>query len=153
MKLRLLLAGALAALGLSRPAFASPASDLDLSAYRGKVVYLDFWASWCVPCRTSFSWMADIQSSFGSRGLVVIAVNVDHDRAAADRFLENHLANFKVVYDPHGSIANQYKVSGMPMSFVIGRDGKTHFSHAGFFETREDSYASQITQLLAQPAP
>ena len=95
--------------------------------------------------------MADIQSSYGQKGLVVVAVNVDHDHAAAERFLERHAANFKVVYDPKGAIASQYKVSGMPMSFLIGRDGRIAASNSGFYENKEESYASQIAQLLSQP--
>jgi thiol-disulfide isomerase/thioredoxin len=151
MNLRVSLAAALAALGLCVPALAGPSPGLDLSAYRGKVVYLDFWASWCAPCQASFPWMADLQSDFGSRGLVVIAVNVDHDHAAADRFLSNHAANFKIVFDPNGSLAAKYKVSGMPMTFLIGRDGRVRTNHSGFFEKKEEAYASQIAQLLSEP--
>ena len=76
------------------------ADGLDLSAYKGKVVYLDFWASWCTPCRLSFPWMNEIQQTYGARGLVVIGVNVDHDRALADEFLRANRGTFKIVYDP-----------------------------------------------------
>ena len=76
---------ALLAFALPQAAVAAAAPSLDLSAYKGKVVYIDFWASWCEPCRESFPWMQDVQSAFGPQGFVVIAVNVDHDRAAAER--------------------------------------------------------------------
>jgi len=151
MSLRLTVAAAVAALGVSPPADASQANALDLSAYRGKVVYLDFWASWCAPCRESFPWMADVQSSYGPKGFVVVAVNVDHDRAAAEQFLSAHYANFKIIYDPKGMIASKYKVTGMPMSFLIGKDGHIATSHIGFVESKEETYASQIAQFLSQP--
>ena len=143
----------LVGLALSCPLAASAATPaLDLDAYKGKVVYLDFWASWCVPCRLSFPWMNDAQARFGPAGLVVLAVNVDHDRALAEKFLGAHGADFKVLFDPKGDIVSQYKVAGMPTSVVIGRDGKTRFKHTGFFENREDEYNDQISQLLQERA-
>ena len=140
------------ALALAPAAGASTAPSFDLAAYKGKVVYLDFWASWCAPCRQSFPWMENVQSAYGPKGVVVVAVNVDHDRAAAERFLEDHAANFDVVYDPKGQIASKFKVSGMPMTVLIDRDGKVRFSHVGFYEQKEDAYASQINQLVAERA-
>ena len=129
------------------------AADLDLSAYRGKVVYLDFWASWCTPCRLSFPWMNEIQQSYGRDGLVVIGVNVDHDRALADEFLRASSPDFKIVYDPNGAIAGQYNFRDMPTSVLIGRDGKVHFTHDGFFPAKEGAYAADILALLNQKAP
>ena len=147
------LCAALLAFGLLTPAAASAASlPLDLDAYKGKVVYLDFWASWCGPCKLSFPWMNDAQAHFGPAGLVIVAVNVDHDRALAEKFLSQHGASFKVLFDPKGQLASQYKVAGMPTSVVIGRDGKIHFEHTGFFENREDEYELQISQLLQEKA-
>jgi thiol-disulfide isomerase/thioredoxin len=124
------------------------AEALDLSAYRGKVVYLDFWASWCNPCRTSFPWMNEMQSSLGRKGLVIIAVNVDHDRDLADEFLRSNGADFKIVYDPDGEIARHYNFKDMPTSILIGRDGKVRSVHNGFFPNREDSYFADIETLL-----
>ena len=148
-----ILSAALAALSLLAPAAATAATPaLDLDAYKGKVVYLDFWASWCGPCKLSFPWMNDAQSHYGPAGLVIIAVNVDHDRALAEKFLSQRGANFKVLYDPKGQIASQYKVAGMPTSVVIGRDGKVRFEHTGFFENRQDEYETQISQLLLEKA-
>ena len=140
--------GALVAVGA-----AEAAPGLDLSPYKGKVVYLDFWASWCAPCRQSFAWMEDAQWAYRQRGLVILAIDVDHDRSAADRFLHDHPADFKIIYDPTGQVASQYKVKGMPMSFIIGRDGKIRSSHIGFFENQEDNYASQINDAISDRAP
>jgi len=140
--------------GLLTPlAGTAKAADLDLSAYRGKVVYLDFWASWCTPCRLSFPWMNEIQQSYGQYGLVVIGVNVDHDRALADEFLRANNPDFNVVYDPNGAIASRYNFRDMPTSVLIGRDGKIHFTHDGFFPAKEGAYVADIMALLNQKAP
>ncbi len=142
-------------LAVSFSALASPANaeGLDLSAYKGKVVYLDFWASWCNPCRLSFPWMNAIQETAGRKGLVIIAVNVDRDRELADDFLQTTPAQFKVLYDPQGKIASQYDFKDMPTSVLIGRDGKVRFVHAGFYPNREGSYLADIDTLLNEKAP
>ena len=125
------------------------AQDFSLSAYKGHVVYLDFWASWCTPCRLSFPWMNALQREYRSKGLVVVAVNVDHDRALADQFLQQTPAAFKVIYDPKGQIAEKYNVKDMPTSFVIGRDGKVRYIHSGFTQSREGEYEAHVMSLLS----
>jgi len=129
------------------------AAGLNLDAYKGKVVYLDFWASWCNPCRQSFPWMNDLQQTYGQQGLVVIGVNVDHDRQPADEFLQRYGAEFKILYDPDGRIASAYNFRDMPTSFLIGRDGTVHYVHRGFYPAKEGGYLSQIVSLLDDKAP
>ncbi len=129
------------------------AAGLDLAPYKGKVVYLDFWASWCNPCRESFPWMNGLQETLASKGFVVIAVNVDHDRALADRFLQQNPAQFKIVYDSEGAIAEQYDFKDMPTSILIGRDGKVRYVHAGFFPEKKRTYLAHINELLNEKAP
>ena len=140
-------------LNILLPAPAAIAQDFNLGAYKGKVVYLDFWASWCVPCRLSFPWMSELQQTYGREGLVVIGVNVDHDRALADQFLQSSQSQFKIIYDPNGTIASKYDFRDMPTSILIGRDGKIHNTHAGFFPNREGSYLSDVKALLDQKEP
>jgi len=131
-------------------AFAVPAraQELDLGAYKGKVVYLDFWASWCVPCRLSFPWMNELQQSYASKGVVVVAVDVDRDRAQADEFLGQMPHAFRIVYDPSGHIARQFDFKDMPTSVLIGRDGKSHFVHSGFYPAREGEYVTHLESLV-----
>ncbi|HWA68406.1 MAG TPA: TlpA disulfide reductase family protein [Rhizomicrobium sp.] len=128
----------------------SRAADFDLGPYKGKVVYLDFWASWCTPCHLSFPWMNDIQQQYGSAGLVVIAVDVDRDRAAADEFLAANRGALQIVYDPKGAIAGKYAVKGMPTAVLIGRDGKVHSLHDGFIVSQEERYLADVVALLHQ---
>lgn len=126
------------------------AAPLDLSPYRGKVVYLDFWASWCTPCRESFPWLAQLVHEYGAQNLVVVAVNVDHDRERAERFLNDTPANFPIIYDPRGEIATAYKVAGMPSAVLIDRTGHVRFQHEGFSEKRKEGYEDQLRSLVSE---
>ena len=121
---------------------------LDLAALKGQVVYVDFWASWCAPCRESFPWMNHMQEELGRDGLVIIAVNVDHDHSDAEHFLREHPARFRVVFDPDGVLPGQFGVRGMPTSFLIDRDGRVQSRHAGFRLTDRDPLTQQIRVLL-----
>ena len=132
------------------PAGAEP---LDLSKYMGKVVYLDFWASWCTPCHLSFPWMNDVQQTYGGEGLTVIAVDLDRDRHAADEFLAENRGALNIVYDPKGDIARQFNFKDMPTAILIGRDGKIHAVHSGFEISRENAYLADVVSLLHQKAP
>jgi len=126
------------------------AADLDLSAYRGKVVYLDFWASWCGPCKQSFPWMQTMKDTFDRQGLTVIAVNLDIDRADADKFLDRFRPTFEVRFDPKGILAGFYNVQAMPSSVLIDRHGVTRFTHAGFRPADSAAYEAQVRELLAE---
>lgn len=121
---------------------------LSLSELRGKVVYLDYWASWCAPCRQSFPWMEQMQTRYGVRGFVVLAVNVDREREEAQRFLAALPVPFRIVYDPSGDTARSMKIKGMPSSFLIGRDGAIVSSHIGFREAERAAREAEIKMLL-----
>jgi thiol-disulfide isomerase/thioredoxin len=133
-----------------------PAADAPrwpvLEAYAGKVVLLDFWASWCSPCLQSFPWMNELQQKHGNDGLVVLAVNMDQDRKLAEAFLGKTPAKFRVEYDPAGSVARQFGVEAMPTSFLIDRNGKVRVRHAGFKDKHRTEREQQIAQLLKEPA-
>lgn len=132
------------------PDFSLPTDrgSLRLADLRGKVVYLDFWASWCSPCRSTFPWMNEMQTRYGDQGLVIVAVNVDKDKAPANEFLAQLPAKFTIAYDPQGSVAGLYQIIGMPSSFLIDRDGKIQHSHSGFREKDKAGLESQIRQLV-----
>jgi cytochrome c biogenesis protein CcmG/thiol:disulfide interchange protein DsbE len=126
------------------------AADLDMSAYRGKVVYVDFWASWCGPCKQSFPWMQTMKNTYDRQGLTVIAINLDLDRSDADKFLDRFRPTFEVRFDPQGKIAEFYKVQAMPSSVLIDRHGVTRFTHAGFRPIDGPTYEAQVQELLAE---
>lgn len=131
-----LLAGAAPASvpGEPAPAFSLPGNGgaVSLEAYRGKFVYLDFWASWCAPCKRSFPWMGELQRRYADKGLVVVAINVDASRADAERFLAGTPAAFTVAFDPSGATPKNYAIKGMPSSVLVDPSGRIVFRHAGF---------------------
>ena len=124
------------------------ADAVDLTALKGKVVYLDFWASWCVPCRQSFPWMSGLQRNLEKDGLVVVAVNLDQVRADADGFLAEFKPPFRVAFDPQGGLAERFHVQGMPTSVLIGRDGQTRLVHQGFRSRDREALEQQIRAAL-----
>ncbi|HQV23232.1 MAG: TlpA family protein disulfide reductase [Moraxellaceae bacterium] len=134
---------------LSLMASLSYASDtLNLDQYKGKVVYVDFWASWCGPCRESFPWMKKMQQQYGKDGLVIIAINVDQDKKLADKFLSEFKPEFNVLFDKDGKLAEDFKVSSMPSSYVLDKDGKPRFKHKGFHLDKQSQYETELNSLL-----
>ena len=144
---RLLLSITLA--GLALTAFAADSGDtLELERLRGNVVVIDFWASWCEPCRHSFPWLNAMQAKYADRGLVIVGVNVDRDRAEAERFLREIPATFRIVYDPTGALASHYDVPGMPSSYIIGRNGEVVARHIGFRTALRDDREAELQKVL-----
>ncbi|MDH5229553.1 MAG: TlpA family protein disulfide reductase [Gammaproteobacteria bacterium] len=123
-------------------------SKISLKNYRGKVVYLDFWASWCVPCRESFPWMRKMQSQYKKKGLRVIAVNLDKDKKLAAQFLKENKSNFEILYDSKGKVAEKYNVVAMPSSYLIDRRGRIRAVHHGFREEVKEKAEADIKKLL-----
>jgi len=137
----------LAAMCLSLNALAA---DIDFDQLKGKVVYLDFWASWCGPCRESFPWMEEMHKKYAAQGLEIIAVNLDQEPELAQKFLKEYAPAFRIEYDAKGEMAEQFGVDTMPTSFVIGRDGKARKKHKGFHAERKAAYETEIRTLLEE---
>jgi len=129
------------------------ANDIDFRALLGRVVLLDFWASWCSPCVTSFPWMQQMHQQYDADGLTIIAVNLDQEPALARQFLKQFRVDFRVVFQNDGTLASYFGVETMPTSFLIDRSGNVRFRHAGFHEHKQPEYEAHIRQLLAQPVP
>jgi thiol-disulfide isomerase/thioredoxin len=127
---------------------ASSEAQFDLTAHQGKVVIVDFWASWCVPCRRSFPWLNAMHDKYGRDGLVIIGVNLDQERAAADEFLAEYPPRFSIVYDKTKELAKEYGVVAMPSSYLIGRDGVIRKRHYGFKVKKQDEYEAAIIEAL-----
>lgn len=155
MRYRLITA-MLAMWGLSGPASAIELSELDgspvstMQQLEGKVLLVDFWASWCTPCRKSFPWLNSMQQRHGATGLLVLAVNEDSERSDATQFLQQVPAEFAVLYDKAGALAQQYQLMGMPSSFLIDKKGQIRYRHIGFKQADIAGYETQIRQLLAE---
>ena len=121
-----------------------------LSDYKGKVLLVDFWASWCVPCKTSFPALDAIYREYQPKGLEVLAVNLDEQRRNADAFLEQHPHRMTVLFDPKGVAPEAFGVKGMPTSFLIDKAGAIRFTHTGYSGNVDVSYRREIAQLLGE---
>ncbi len=116
---------------------------------QGKVVVVDFWASWCGPCKESFSVMEELHLRFSEQGLVILAVNVDESRAAMEEFLKEHPVRFNVVRDAKKSLVRAVNIQSMPSSYILDTKGRVHAIYHGFhtMETRK-KYVREIKELL-----
>ena len=142
---------ALAEITGAAPDFSLPGMDnttVNLSDYKGKVVYVDFWASWCSPCKDSFPWMSAMQRKYADKGVEFIAINVDRKSADAEKFLKETPADFTIAFDHKGKTPKAYEVMGMPTAFLIGKDGKVLHSHIGFSETDKLNYERNIQMAI-----
>ena len=117
-------------------------------ALKGKIVIVDFWASWCLPCAKSFPVLDELQKKYGDR-LVVLAVNVDEKSANMEKFLAKHAVGFTVVRDAEQKLVAVVEPATMPTSFILDGEGKVRFLHNGFHgeDTRKE-YITEIESLL-----
>lgn len=139
--------------GSAAPLFKLPglAGDVDLAALAGQLVYVDFWASWCGPCRLSFPYMNELHTRHKGQGLQVVAINVDARRSDADRFLAANPAQFTIAFDARGDTPKRWEVKTMPTSALVGRDGRLLWLHRGFrLEDRQDLDARIASALAAR---
>jgi thiol-disulfide isomerase/thioredoxin len=126
-------------------------APVDLASYHGKVVLIDFWASWCPPCKTSFPALDALYREYASQGLDVLAVNLDERRRDAEDFLGAHPHRLTVLFDPKGASPVAFGVKGMPSSFLIDKSGHIRFTHMGYSGNVGESYRREIVELLAEP--
>lgn len=143
-----------ARVGERAPAFDLAMADgkpISLASLRGSVVYVDFWASWCVPCKRSFPWMNALNDRHRGERFAIVAINVDKRRPDAERFLRDVPATFPIVFDAAGTTPAAFDVKGMPSSYLIDRKGNVVAVEEGFHDERRDDVEAQIRTLLAQP--
>jgi thiol-disulfide isomerase/thioredoxin len=134
------------------PAIDLPTDDGRISPadLAGKVVYVDFFASWCGPCKLSFPWLQTMHEQYAAKGLVILAINVDKDRVDAAQFIGHFSPSFRIGYDPAGKTAEAFHVEGMPSSFLISPTGKILYSHVGFDSKDAPKIEAQIEKALIQ---
>ena len=120
---------------------------------KGKVVLIDFWASWCPPCKKSFPALNELHQRYGTNGLVIIAVNVDEKRADMEAFLKKIPATFTVVRDAEQKLVETVGVEGLPTSFLLDATGRVRFLHNKGYggDGTKKEYAREIESLLKAP--
>lgn len=127
------------------------AAPVALHDGKARLTYIDFWASWCGPCRKSMPWMNQMQQKFGPKGLRIVAVNLDAQREDATRFLQEVPARVQLGFDPAGDTARRFGVQAMPTSVLVGADGKVLEVHRGFRDGDPAALEARFAALLAQP--
>lgn len=151
------LASAAAAIEAGEPApnFDAPAlqggANVSLDDYRGKVVYLDFWASWCPPCLESLPQLERLRGAFPADQFQIVAVNVDSKPAKAKKFLKRNPIGYPSASDPKGNLPKRYALKTMPTSYLIDRQGIVRYVHSGFSRDDIDDLHRRIKTMLAQP--
>lgn len=121
---------------------------VDIASYRGSVVVIDFWATWCEPCADSMPHLQALHTRFGSRGLVVLGVSQDRSADAIPAFLRRHHVTFPVIHDAGNAIAGRYSPPRMPSTFIVDRTGIVRHIHAGFRSSEVATIEREVEALL-----
>jgi peroxiredoxin len=135
------------------PAFALTSSDgsaVSLADLKGQVVMVNFWASWCGPCRQEMPHLEALHQRYSSLGFTLLGVNVDKDGADAREFLEETPVSFPVLFDPESQVSELYEVVAMPSTVLVDRNGNMRFIHHGYKPGYENDYQAQIRALLRE---
>jgi peroxiredoxin len=163
--MRTRIAAMIAAAALALPAFAvnptgSPAPQFTLGAksgqtvslaqYKGQVVMLNFWASWCGPCRQEMPLLESIYKKYNKLGFTMIGVNVEPDSNAANEWLKATPVSFPILYDKDSKVSKMYDVAGMPSTVIIDRTGKVRVLHRGYKPGDENEYLDSIRTLVRE---
>ena len=126
-----------------------------LTDYRGDVVLLNIWATWCIPCRTEMPSIEAVHQSLGPKGLKVVAISIDDEGAEQkiQDFAKEFNLTFEMLHDPAGTIQGIYRTTGVPETFVIGRDGVIRKKWIGAEDWNSDGNQRLLSSLLAEPKP
>ena len=130
----------------------SGTQPVSLSDYRGKAVLVDFWASWCSPCRQSLPLYDKLRADFPASDFAVLAIGLDEDTADALAFLHEHPVEYMTLQDSKGDVAQAFGLKGMPSSYLIDRSGIVRYRHIGFEPRDIDALKREIATLIPQPA-
>jgi thiol-disulfide isomerase/thioredoxin len=142
-----------AAVGERAPSFSLPSlggGSVSLSSLRGKVVFIDFWASWCEPCKKEMPILERLYQRYKGKGVELIAINIDKDRANAARFLSGVRTSFPTLLDPSSGVAGQYDPPKMPSSYVVDKRGLIRYVNSGFEPGDEAKFARELDDLLSK---
>lgn len=125
-------------------------SNIKLSELRGQVVMVNFWASWCGPCRQEMPLLEQLYQRYQPMGFTLLGVNVEEDSSAADKVLKDIPVSFPILYDSKNSVSESYQVRAMPSTFLIDRDGNVRYLHKGYQPGYEEDYQQQIRELVRE---
>ena len=148
-----ILATANAAADPPAPGFSLPArggATIDLAQYKGQVVMINFWASWCVPCRQEMPLLDSIYKKYKPLGFTLLSVNVEPEQKDAESFLKQTPVSFPVVFDAKSKVSSLYNVQGMPTTVFIDRKGNVRMMHVSYKTGDENLYMDQIRTLLRE---
>jgi peroxiredoxin len=135
------------------PDFTLPARDggnVRLSDLRGQVVMINFWATWCGPCRQEMPLLQQIQAKYEPLGFTLVGINVEPDSAAAVTWLKQVSVSFPILFDQKNVVAEQFGVQGMPSSVFVDRAGNVRYVHRGYQPGDEAKYADMVRSLAKE---
>ena len=124
--------------------------NIRLSELRGEVVLINFWASWCGPCRQEMPILSELHDKYQAMGFTVLGVNVEENSDAARKLLQDMPVNFPVLFDNDSSVSRQYDVAAMPSTVLVDRNGNMRFLHKGYKSGLEDIYMEQVRSLIRE---
>jgi len=124
--------------------------NLRLSDYRGQIVLINFWASWCGPCRQEMPLLQDLYRRYKKLGFVILGVNVDSDSTKARNYLRDIQVTFPILYDNSNAVSKQFSVNAMPTTVIVDRNGNMRFMHQGYKPGYERDYKKEVVQLIKE---
>lgn len=124
--------------------------NLKLSEYRGDVVMINFWASWCAPCRQEMPLLEELYKKYSDLGFTLLAVNVEEDSSKADDLLKEIPVTFPVLFDNTNKVSKLYNVVAMPSTVIVDRDGNMRYLHRGYLPGYEEQYKKQVKELIRE---
>ena len=124
--------------------------SVSLSDLSGQVVMINFWATWCGPCREEMPHLEALYQRYSDLGFVLLGINVEEDSSGADDFLAETPVSFPILFDPASKVSELYEVVAMPSTVLVDRSGGLRFIHHGYKPGYEDDYQSQIRALIRE---
>ena len=135
------------------PPFSLPdgtGQTVSLDDYKGQVVLINFWASWCGPCRQEMPLLEELHQRYEPLGFTLLGINVEEDSGLADKFLQATPVSFPILYDRESSVSKAYDVIAMPTTVILDREGRVRFIHYGYEAGYENDYQDQVRTLIRE---